>query len=79
MHALTTYLQFRFACDGLNDILQVEGIPLSTLMGTVGGNLGMFVGMSMMTIIEWLEVMIPKSYTYFRRDSRTFFLDLNTR
>ena len=29
---------------------------MATLMGTVGGNLGMFVGMSVMTIIEWTEV-----------------------
>ena len=35
---------------------QVAGVSIATLMGTVGGNLGMFVGMSMMTMIEWLEV-----------------------
>jgi hypothetical protein len=36
--------------------MQVPGVSISTLMGTVGGNLGMFVGMSVMTMIEWLEV-----------------------
>ena len=27
-------------------------------VGTVGGNLGMFVGMSAMTVLEWLELLV---------------------
>mmetsp|Transcript_30496 Transcript_30496/g.81357 ORF Transcript_30496/g.81357 Transcript_30496/m.81357 type:complete len:775 (+) Transcript_30496:410-2734(+) len=34
---------------------QVPAISLAVLFGTVGGNLGMFTGMSMMTVMEWIE------------------------
>ena len=34
-----------------------EGISISTLTGTIGGNLGMFVGMSVMTVLEWFELL----------------------
>jgi hypothetical protein len=37
---------------------EVEGISISTLTGTIGGNLGMFVGMSVMTVLEWLELFL---------------------
>ncbi len=42
-------------------------------VGTVGGNLGMFVGMSAMTILEWLELLvfsiIAAPFLLFRRSS----------
>ena len=34
----------------------VAGITVAELLGTVGGNLGMFTGMSFMTILELFEV-----------------------
>ncbi len=36
----------------------VPGISIASLLGTVGGNLGMFTGMSVMTIVEWAEVCV---------------------
>ncbi len=36
--------------------VSVPGVSFAGLFGTVGGNLGIFTGMSVMTIIEWLEV-----------------------
>uniref|UniRef100_A0A7S0EM62 Uncharacterized protein n=1 Tax=Hanusia phi TaxID=3032 RepID=A0A7S0EM62_9CRYP len=36
---------------------KVGSITLATLMGTIGGNLGMFTGISVMTIMEWLELL----------------------
>ena len=35
--------------------MSIPGVSIAGLMGTVGGNLGMFTGMSVMTIVEWLE------------------------
>ncbi len=35
--------------------MQVEGITTATLMGTIGGNLGMFTGISVMTV-PWGDV-----------------------
>ena len=40
---------------GVPQTISVPGISIAGLLGTVGGNLGMFTGMSVMTIFEWLE------------------------
>ncbi len=40
--------------------VSAPGLSFAGLFGTVGGNLGMFTGMSIMTIVEWLEVLFPR-------------------
>ena len=35
-----------------------EQISLATVVGTIGGNLGLFMGFSIMTIIEWCEMIV---------------------
>eukprot|EP00960_Hanusia_phi_P017375 511606-Hanusia_phi.AAC.1 len=39
--------------------VQVGSITLATLMGTIGGNLGMFTGISVMTIME-VKLLCPR-------------------
>jgi hypothetical protein len=35
-----------------------EAISIATVVGTIGGNLGLFMGFSIMTILEWCEMVI---------------------
>lgn len=37
---------------------KVEAMPLATMLGTLGGNLGLFMGFSIMTIVEWIEMLV---------------------
>jgi hypothetical protein len=35
-----------------------EAISINTVVGAVGGNLGLFMGFSIMTIFEWCEMIV---------------------
>merc|ERR1712147_533453 len=35
-----------------------EAMPLADLLGILGGNLGLFCGFSILTIIEWIEAFV---------------------
>lgn len=43
--------------EGVQVISIEDKIPTDVLLGTVGGNLGMWVGMSIMTILEMFELL----------------------
>jgi len=46
------YLEFTAVVDG-----KTEAMPLISVLGTLGGNLGLFMGFSIMTIVEWIEML----------------------
>ena len=49
-----------------------EEVSLATVVGTIGGNLGLFMGFSIMTVVEWLEcaffLVLTLPYILFRWD-----------
>ena len=47
------YLDFQAVTSG-----KEEAIPIVDLLGILGGNLGLFLGFSLITVLEWIEGFI---------------------
>jgi len=59
-YVLQNYAMFSAAYSGFSEVVTKKGVAVdfSSLMGSLGGNLGMWVGMSVMTIMELFELVI---------------------
>ncbi len=52
---------------------QIEEIPAVTfeqLLGNVGGQLGLFIGISLLSLIECLEILLELAYLFYERRIR---------